>query len=103
MPHEFGHHILHLSPACISDALGFQGVGDDELEANLFATFWLLKNDKQRNGGLPQNPESSRTLAIYLFPTLGLRLLRSESLHHGLEVRAGFERGEFGLYRDVRR
>jgi hypothetical protein len=74
VPHELGHHILHLSSAPKHDPLGFPGVGDKELEADLFATSWLmvLGNDKQRNEALPQNPESSRALVIYLLLTLVL-------------------------------
>jgi hypothetical protein len=34
----------------------------------------FLRGDKQQNGGLPQNPESSKTLAIYLFLTIFLVL-----------------------------
>jgi Zn-dependent peptidase ImmA (M78 family) len=42
VPHELGHHILHLNPVSKSDGLGFPPIGDAELEADLFATFWLL-------------------------------------------------------------
>jgi hypothetical protein len=76
VPHELGHHILHLSPVAKPDPLGFQGVGNGELEADLFATSWLmfLRNDKGRNNVLAQNPESSRILVLYLFFTIALVL-----------------------------
>lgn len=76
VPHELGHLILHLSPVPKPDPLGIQGVGNDELEADLFATSWLLflRNDEGRNNVLPQNPESSRILVLYLLFTIALVL-----------------------------
>lgn len=72
VPHELGHHILHLNPSSKSDPLGFPSFGDSELEANLFATSWLfcLGENKQRNVVLLRNPEISRTLAIYFLLTV---------------------------------
>ena len=69
VPHELGHHILHLNPLRKSNQLGFPRVGNVEFEADLFATSWLLflGKDKQRHDVLLRNPESSRTLAIYFF------------------------------------
>jgi Zn-dependent peptidase ImmA (M78 family) len=76
LPHELGHHILHLNPARESDPLGFPGLGDAELEADLFATSWflLLGNGKQRNDVLLLNPESSRTLAVHFFLSIVIAL-----------------------------
>src|SRR5271163_4191373 len=42
LPHELGHHVLHLNPVHDCDPLGFPGLGDVELEANLFAASWLF-------------------------------------------------------------
>jgi Zn-dependent peptidase ImmA (M78 family) len=69
LPHELGHHILHLNPVRDCDPLGFPGIGDVELEANLFATSWLfcLGRNEQRDEVLMQNIEISRTLIIYFF------------------------------------
>jgi Zn-dependent peptidase ImmA (M78 family) len=76
VPHELGHHILHLNPARDSDLLGFPSVGNAELEADLFASSWLLclRKDKQRDDVLLRNPESSRTLAIYFFLSVAIVL-----------------------------
>jgi Zn-dependent peptidase ImmA (M78 family) len=64
LPHELGHHKLHLKPVRDYDPLGFPGSDDAEFEADLFAVSWLffLSKDKQRNAMLLQNPEISRTL-----------------------------------------
>jgi Zn-dependent peptidase ImmA (M78 family) len=69
VPHELGHHILHLNPASKSNGLGFPTVCGSELEADLFATSWLLflPDEKQRNDVLLRNSEVSRTIAIYFF------------------------------------
>jgi Zn-dependent peptidase ImmA (M78 family) len=67
VPHELGHHILHLNAVDDFDPDGFPRIGNAELEAGLFATSWLfcLDEDKQRNVVLLRNPEISRTLSIY--------------------------------------
>ena len=69
MPHELGHHALHLNPVGDYDPLGFPDLGDAELEADLFAMSWLffLGKDRQRNVVLLQNPEIRRTLISYFF------------------------------------
>lgn len=69
LPHELGHHKLHLKPVRDYDPLGFPGADEAELEADLFAMSWLffLSKDKQRNTTLLQYPEISRTLVSYFF------------------------------------
>jgi len=69
IPHELGHLILHLNPVSDPDPLGFSQVCGAELEADLFATSWLLflPDEKQRNAVIFRNSEVSRTLAIYFF------------------------------------
>jgi len=76
IPHELGHHILHLNPLRESDLLGFPSVGNAELEADLFAISWLLclRKDKPRDDVLLWNPESSTTLAIYFFLSVAIVL-----------------------------
>jgi hypothetical protein len=56
--------------------LGFAGVGDAELEADLFATSWLLclGKDKRRDDVLLRNPQTARTLAIYFFLSVAIVL-----------------------------
>jgi Zn-dependent peptidase ImmA (M78 family) len=68
MLHELGHHTLHLKPVRDYDPLGFPGLDDAELEADLFAAFWLLflSKDKQRDTVLLWNPEISKILALHL-------------------------------------
>ena len=69
LPHELGHHILHLNPQGESNLLVLPHIGDVELEADLFATTWLmlLREDKRRKDVLLRSPEISRTVAIYFF------------------------------------
>jgi Zn-dependent peptidase ImmA (M78 family) len=69
MPHELGHHVLHLKPVRDYDPRGFPDLGDAELEADLFAMSWLffLPKDEQQNAVLLQNPEIRRTLVSYFF------------------------------------
>src|SRR5512136_1703387 len=69
LPHELGHHKLHLNPVRESGPLGFPVPDEAELEADLFAMSWLfiLGKDKQRNTMLLQYPEISRTLVSYFF------------------------------------
>ena len=66
--HELGHHSLHLKPIRDYDPLGFPGLDDAELEADLFAAFWLLSlsKDRERNAVLLWNPEISKILAFHL-------------------------------------
>jgi hypothetical protein len=66
--HELGHYTLHLKPVRDYDPLGFPGLGDAELEADLFAASWLffLRDSKQRNAVLLWNPEISKILAFHL-------------------------------------
>jgi Zn-dependent peptidase ImmA (M78 family) len=68
LPHELGHHILHLNPQRESALPGLSHIGDVELEANLFATTWLmlLPEDKRREDVLLRSPEMSRTVVIYV-------------------------------------
>ena len=69
LPHELGHHKLHLNPVRDYDSLGFPDLGDAEFEAELFAMSWLffLDKDKQRKSMLLQNPDISRTLVSCFF------------------------------------
>lgn len=69
LPHELGHHTLHLKPVREYGSLGSPDLGEAELEADLFAMSWLffLGKDEQRNAMLLQTPEIQRTLVSYFF------------------------------------
>jgi Zn-dependent peptidase ImmA (M78 family) len=66
--HELGHHTLHLKPVRDYDPPGFPGSDEAELEADLFAAFWLLSlsKDKRRDAALLWDPEISKILALHL-------------------------------------
>ena len=69
LPHELGHHTLHLNPVRDYGPHVSPDLGSAEFEADLFAMSWLvfLGKDKQRNLVLLGDPEISRTLVSYFF------------------------------------
>src|SRR6476646_10569064 len=50
LPHELGHHKLHLNPVREYAPLGFPVWGDAEFEADLFAMSWLFFLSKDSSG-----------------------------------------------------
>jgi Zn-dependent peptidase ImmA (M78 family) len=69
LPHELGHHTLHLNPVRDYGPHVSPDLGNAEFEADLFAMSWLLflGKDKQRKSMLLQNPEILGTLVSCLF------------------------------------
>jgi Zn-dependent peptidase ImmA (M78 family) len=71
VPHELGHHILHLSPSPYPNPQGIPSSEDlHEFQAHMFAASWVLKVDaKERDEVLKQNPES-----VVLLASVGISL-----------------------------
>jgi Zn-dependent peptidase ImmA (M78 family) len=74
VPHELGHHVLHLNPSRnpVQSVLSIEGV--EEFQAHMFATMWVMRvaHGKEREGVLRQNPESSAFLFLSVFMTVGV-------------------------------
>jgi hypothetical protein len=76
MPHELGHHILHLDDSRdIQQKLPYAHL--TEFQAHQFATLWILylANDKEREDVLSQNPEWLMIGFISLLMTAGAIVL----------------------------
>jgi Zn-dependent peptidase ImmA (M78 family) len=82
LPHELGHHVLHLNPSREPDQLELSIKDNAELEAHMFATGWVmfLANDKQRWDVLNENPEPRIVLTMSVFVSL-LMILAGLFLH----------------------
>lgn len=72
MPHELGHHILHLDDSR-NPQPGLPSKDLAEFQAHQFATLWilLLANDNEREDVLGQNPEWLTVGLISLLMTAG--------------------------------
>lgn len=73
MPHELGHHILHLDASRDPGPFGPPTDGTAEFQAHQFAALWilLLADNKEREDVLNQNSEWLLVAAISLLMTAG--------------------------------
>ena len=72
LPHELGHHVLHLNAVRGRDELGFPAKDREELEADLFAAAWVLRttNHKEREQVLQHNSEAVFVLMAWIMASL---------------------------------
>jgi hypothetical protein len=77
VPHELGHHILHLDASRDPGPLGAPSKGAAEFQAHQFAAMWilLLATDEERQEVLSQNPESLVIVTLCLLMTAGVILV----------------------------
>jgi Zn-dependent peptidase ImmA (M78 family) len=77
LPHELGHHVLHLSASGNCAPPVPSDISAAEFQADLFAVVWLtwLADDIQREQILAENPESIATVAKCLLLTLILMVV----------------------------
>jgi len=78
VPHELGHHVLHLNPSRQSHQLiSSSEDGMAEFQAHMFAATWVIwvADDEEREDVLKQNPESALILFSSVFMSLGIILI----------------------------
>jgi hypothetical protein len=77
LPHELGHHVLHLNPSRDNRPSEFPVTGREELEANLFAVTWISwqGTDRRQDEVLRENKEASATVLACFFATLLLAVV----------------------------
>lgn len=77
LPHELGHHVLHLKPSRDTGSSELPAIATKELEAHLFAATWItrLGNDKQQKEILLENTEASTALFACVFVTVFLAVV----------------------------
>lgn len=77
LPHELGHHILHLDASRDAGPLAAPSKDTAEFQAHQFAAVWifLLATDEERQDVLSQNPESLVIVALCLLMTAGVILV----------------------------
>jgi Zn-dependent peptidase ImmA (M78 family) len=73
VPHELGHHVLHLNPSRnpVPSVLSIKVM--EEFQAHMFAAVWVMwvADGKEREDVLRQNPESA-LLILSIFMTVGI-------------------------------
>ena len=73
VPHELGHHVLHVNPSRnpVPSVLSIKGM--EEFQAHMFAVMWVMRvaDGKEREDVLKQNPESA-FLILSIFMTVGI-------------------------------
>jgi Zn-dependent peptidase ImmA (M78 family) len=73
VPHELGHHVLHVNPSRnpVPSVLSIEGM--EEFQAHMFAAVWVMwvADGKERENVLRQNPESA-FLILSIFMTVGI-------------------------------
>ena len=74
VPHELGHHVLHMNHSRNPDQPALPSKGLEEFQAHMFATMWVIgvAKDDERKDVLRQNPESSVMLCISVVMTGGI-------------------------------
>lgn len=77
VPHELGHHVLHLNPSRDVSQLGASSEGVAEFQAHLFAATWVIQlaNDQEREDVLRRNPELFAIPILSIFVTFALILI----------------------------
>jgi IrrE N-terminal-like domain len=78
LPHELGHHILHLNPARDPDQSLLSTHKDAaEFEADMFAAAWVMfaARDQEREDVLRENPEVPAFMALLVLMTGGILLV----------------------------
>lgn len=77
VPHELGHHVLHLNPSRNPDQSIPSTDSVVEFQAHIFAAAWVMyvADDKERKDVLRQNPELSASLLVSVFMTGGILMV----------------------------